>query len=129
MPWIPFDLADILDNPAFTSLPSPSPIAHLIHHRSTSTDTEIGIDTCAALAKSIIYQTTLALAHLHTRSPPIAHRDIKPRNILLTHTGCVKLIDFGIAYEERISAGTEKGAGEILWPEVSGKMYNDVATG
>ncbi len=36
------------------------------------------------------------LEHLHTRQPPILHRDIKPRNILL-QAGTPKLADFGIA--------------------------------
>ncbi|HPZ09140.1 MAG TPA: serine/threonine-protein kinase [Candidatus Eremiobacteraeota bacterium] len=38
------------------------------------------------------------LNHLHTQSSgPIVYRDIKPANIIITLTGCVKLVDFGIA--------------------------------
>ena len=42
-------------------------------------------------------QIASALAYLHTRG--VRHRDIKPANLLLTQTGMVKLVDFGLAME------------------------------
>jgi mitogen-activated protein kinase kinase kinase len=40
-------------------------------------------------------QILLGLAYLHSRSPPVAHRDIKSANVLVETTGNVKLADFG----------------------------------
>lgn len=37
------------------------------------------------------------LGYLHAQHPPIIFRDVKPANIMLTKTGRVYLIDFGIA--------------------------------
>lgn len=38
-----------------------------------------------------------ALDYLHTQSPPIIHRDIKPQNLKLTARGEIVLLDFGLA--------------------------------
>ena len=38
-----------------------------------------------------------ALSYLHTRRPPIIHRDIKPGNIKITPEGEIALVDFGLA--------------------------------
>ena len=38
-----------------------------------------------------------ALTYLHSRTPPVIHRDIKPGNIKITPTGGVFLVDFGLA--------------------------------
>lgn len=38
-----------------------------------------------------------ALDYLHSRTPPIIHRDIKPHNLKLTPRGDIMLLDFGLA--------------------------------
>jgi serine/threonine protein kinase len=40
-----------------------------------------------------------ALSYLHTRLPPILHRDVKPANIIVTPGGHPVLVDLGIAKE------------------------------
>lgn len=46
-------------------------------------------------AISIVRQVALALEHAHERG--FVHRDIKPKNIMITSTGVVKLADLGLA--------------------------------
>lgn len=38
-----------------------------------------------------------ALTYLHTRTPPILHRDIKPGNVKIAPDGHIVLVDFGLA--------------------------------
>jgi TonB family protein len=42
-------------------------------------------------------QLLSALEYLHSRNPPVLHRDIKPQNLKLTPEGDVVLLDFGLA--------------------------------
>jgi serine/threonine protein kinase len=44
-----------------------------------------------------IEQVCSALTYLHSRTPPIIHRDIKPQNIIITPAGQAMLVDFGIS--------------------------------
>jgi Protein kinase domain len=61
-------------------------------------------------AAEIALQTAQALQAAHKRG--IIHRDIKPRNILITDSGHVKVTDFGIA--RAADATTTSHLGDIL---------------
>ncbi|MCB0118488.1 MAG: serine/threonine-protein kinase [Anaerolineales bacterium] len=52
-----------------------------------------------------------ALAYLHTRKPPILHRDIKPGNVKISPDGHIFLVDFGLAkVYQSASQATTTGA-------------------
>ncbi|MCL2529362.1 MAG: serine/threonine protein kinase [Coriobacteriia bacterium] len=44
-------------------------------------------------------QLSDALDYLHTRTPPVIYRDMKPANVMLKPDGTIAIIDFGIARE------------------------------
>ncbi|KUP23620.1 serine/threonine-protein kinase [Paenibacillus sp. DMB5] len=63
------------------------------------------------------------LHYLHSHHPPIIYRDLKPANIMLTKTGELRLIDFGIArsYRQGAEEDTEKlGTAGFAAPEQYG---------
>lgn len=52
-----------------------------------------------------------ALGYLHSRKPPILHRDIKPGNVKITPDGHIFLVDFGLAkVYQNASQATTTGA-------------------
>ncbi len=51
-----------------------------------------------------------ALTYLHTRRPPVLHRDMKPGNVKIAPTGQVFLVDFGLAKIVQGSQITVTGA-------------------
>jgi WD40 repeat protein/tRNA A-37 threonylcarbamoyl transferase component Bud32 len=88
-----------------------------------------------ALAIGYLEQAAEALEHLHAQDPPVVHGDVKPANLILTSTGRVVLVDFGLSSTptaEQRRAGTagfvapEVGAGAR--PTAAADVYSLAAT-
>jgi serine/threonine-protein kinase len=54
---------------------------------------------------AIVLEVTRALTHTHERG--ISHRDIRPRNILVSRRGQIKLANFSVASDERMATAPE----------------------
>jgi serine/threonine protein kinase len=66
--------------------------------------------------REVIRQLACTLAHLHDKG--IAHRDIKPDNILIDESGTVKLIDLGLATDGNIKEVQVAGTPHFMAPEL-----------
>ncbi|WP_185602337.1 serine/threonine protein kinase [Paenibacillus sp. 598K] len=87
------------------------------------------VEPSPAQLAPIILQLCDALCYLHEQRPPIIHRDLKPANAMISGSGHVKLIDFGIArnyktgqLQDTVLLGTPGFAA----PEQSGTGQTDV---
>ena len=74
-----------------------------------------------------------ALHYLHNLEPPIIFRDMKPSNVMVTNTGLVKLIDFGIARtykagkkRDTVAMGSENYAAPEQWGKGQTDARSDV---
>lgn len=67
-----------------------------------------------------------ALKYLHSRRPPIIHRDIKPGNIMIMPEEDIKLIDFGIAKEYRRDANRRNEGGGTMGYAAPEQLSSDI---
>lgn len=68
----------------------------------------------------ILYHGLQALEYLHSQTPPVAHRDMKPENILVQPRKpfVIKLVDFGLAKNDaslKTFCGTNQYAAPEIW--------------
>jgi serine/threonine-protein kinase len=63
----------------------------------------------------IFNQVAAALGHMHRRG--VYHGDLKPSNIMVTHDGRVKLIDFGTAWIKGDDKSRVQGTPQYMAPE------------
>ena len=63
-------------------------------------------------AMRVIIQTAHALEHAHSQG--LIHRDVKPKNIMITRSGDVKLVDLGLARPANDDATAKAEAGRAF---------------
>ena len=71
-----------------------------------------------ALKCSVLHNVACGLAYLHERSPPVIHRDLSARNVLLDSGMVAKIADLGVARivpRVRAAATMTKGPGASVY--------------
>jgi serine/threonine protein kinase len=94
-----------------------------ILRRGSEQDVDIPLDICAFVAKEMATGLDYAHRKRGVGGEPlgIVHRDVSPQNVLVSHAGEVKLVDFGIAKAtmkvRQTAVGVIKGKYYYMSPE------------
>ncbi|HVH42630.1 MAG TPA: serine/threonine-protein kinase [Labilithrix sp.] len=91
----PYVVLEYVDGPALEALLTSSDDTARRTRDKGQKKPKLGVASALAIACGIC----AALEHIHERG--IVHRDVKPSNVLLSRSGHVKVIDFGIAQRPR----------------------------
>jgi predicted Ser/Thr protein kinase len=85
-------------------------VSEYIEGHSLRSEIERGpLEPTRALSVAVDIVGALCAAH----DASIVHRDLKPENVLITATGAVKVVDFGIAYIENVTTKLTR-EGEVI---------------
>ena len=82
-----------------------------------------------AVKNSILLDTAQGLLYLHSQSPPIIHRDLTARNVLLNSAMVAKIADLGVARIVNLQPGQlatmTQGPGNIVYmpPRGDGRAH------
>ena len=105
-------------------------VMEFVDGRTVADDLTAGKIFSEKEALDIIIQVAHALAHAHARG--LIHRDVKPKNIMISNDGTVKLADMGLARETtdieaaQTEAGKAYGTPYYISPEqIRGKLDID----
>jgi len=68
-----------------------------VHGRTLADVLDAGVAIPPEASVHVAIEVLRALVHAHGRTPPLVHRDLSGRNVMITWEGEVKVLDFGIS--------------------------------
>jgi eukaryotic-like serine/threonine-protein kinase len=109
-----------------TTAGEPFLVMELVDGQGLNLLIETNSNRLAGKRAALLAQVASALDHLHKQG--FLHRDICPRNVMVTNEGVAKLIDFGLAIPNRpefCKPGNRTGTPDYLAPEIIRRVTTD----